>query len=92
MSVAELTTKKPPLKPEEKRALVRSKFAELASSADTLTDEEIESAHKALMEFELRRLLKVMSDGAEDDERAGLLEPVEVEAAIKEFRARHPYR
>jgi hypothetical protein len=92
MSVAELMTKKPPLKPEEKRELVRSKFAELASSADALTDEEIESAHKALMEFELRRLLKVMSDSAEEDERAGLLDPVDVEAAIKEFRARHPYR
>lgn len=92
MSVAEVTNQKVPPTAEEKRAFVRAKFAELARVADGLSDEEIESAHRALLKMEIDRLWRQIGEEAQRDWEEGRLDPAEIEKSIKEFRARHPYR
>ncbi len=82
----------PPLKPEEKRAAVQAQATALAGQVEELTDEEIEAAHKALMDLEIQRLFRKMVEGADEDMRAGKLDPEDIDKSIKEFRARHPYR
>ena len=51
-----------------------------------------EALEKALEELEAKRLFAGMSAEAEADRSAGKHEPALVEAAIREHRARHPYR
>ena len=91
MSTTELLDRPPALPVEEKRALVRDKFAALASSAAELTDAELEAAHRALLDIELERLWNRMCDGAQKDMDEGRLDPAAIDRAIKDFRARNPY-
>lgn len=47
---------------------------------------------KTLLEWEAKRLFGEMAVAAEADRLAGKHDPALVEAAIREHRARHPYR
>ena len=51
-----------------------------------------EAVEKALKEGEAKRLFAGIAMEAEADRLAGRHDPAHVEAAIREHRARHPYR
>lgn len=90
MSVSTFIPKQP-LTPQERRDVVRARFAELASKADELTDAEIEAAHNALLELEIQRLSRSLEEGVAEAEAAGMLEPEGIRQSIREHRVRHPY-
>ncbi len=71
--------------PKELRPLLRERI-------EHATDAELEAVRKALLKLEAERAFAEMSAGAQADHLAGKHEPVLVEAAIREHRARHPYR
>ena len=69
--------------PQQLRAILHDRL-------DHCTDAELEAVRKALMQFEAERLLAEIGEAAQAD--AGKYDPALVEAAIREHRARHPYR
>ncbi len=71
--------------PKELRPLLRERI-------ERATDEELEAVRKALLKLELDRLMAEMGKGAQADWEAGKLAPELVEAAIREHRAKYPYR
>ena len=64
----------------------------LHAHIDHCSDEELEVVRKALLKFELDRLVAEMGEEAQADYAAGKYAPELVNAAIKEHRAKHPYR
>jgi hypothetical protein len=73
----------PTLKPKELRPLLHRKL-------DELPDADLETVRKALIEIEIRHLRNSIGEAA--DEALATLKPGEIEAAIGEHRACHPYR
>ena len=71
--------------PKELRPLLHERI-------DQLTDGELESVRKALLKVELDRLVEEMGRNTQADWEAGKLAPELIEAAIREHRAKHPYR
>ena len=71
--------------PKELRPLLRERI-------EHATDAELEAVRKALLKLEAERAFGEMAAGAQADHLAGKHDPVLVEAAIREHRARHPYR
>ena len=71
--------------PKELRPLLHQKL-------DAFSDAEITAVHEVLREFERRWLFAKMADEAEEDRLAGRHDPALVEAAIRNHRAKHPYR
>ena len=71
--------------PQQLRALLHERL-------DHCTDAELEAVRKALVQFEAERLLAEIGEAAQADMDAGKYDPALVEAAIREHRARHPYR
>ena len=71
--------------PKELRPLLRERI-------EHATDAELEAVRKALLKLEAERAFAEMAAGAQADHLAGKHDPVLVEAAIREHRARHPYR
>ena len=71
--------------PKELRPLLHERI-------ERATDEELEAVRKALLKLEAERAFAEMAAGAQADHLAGKHDPVLVEAAIREHRARHPYR
>ena len=71
--------------PKELRPLLHKKL-------DEIPDAELEATHKALLQLELDRLVAEMGAQAQADWDAGKYSPELVEAAIREHRAKHPYR
>ena len=64
----------------------------LHAHIDLCTDEELEVVRKALLKLELERLVTEIGAKAQADYEAGKYTPELVEAAIKEHRAKDPYR
>lgn len=71
--------------PEQLRPLLRERIEHCSPA-------ELEAVRKLLLEWEARRLFATMAAGAEADRLEGKHDPVLVEAAVREHRARHPYR
>ena len=71
--------------PKELRPLLHERI-------DQCSPEELEAVRKLLLECEAKRLFDEMAADAEADRLAGKHDPALVEAAIREHRARHPYR
>ena len=71
--------------PKELRPLLRERI-------EHATDAELEAVRKALLKLEAERAFAEMAAQAQADHLAGKHDPVLVEAAIREHRARHPYR
>ena len=71
--------------PQQLRALLHERL-------DHCTDAELEAVRKALLQFEAERLLASIGAAAQADWDAGKYDPALVETAIREHRARHPYR
>ena len=71
--------------PKELRPLLRERI-------EHATDAELEAVRKALLKLELDRIVEEMGRGAQADWEAGKHTPELVEAAIREHRAKHPYR
>ena len=71
--------------PKELRPLLRERI-------DHATDAELEAVRKALLKLELDRIVEEMGRDAQADWEAGKHAPELVEAAIREHRAKHPYR
>ena len=71
--------------PEQLRPLLHERI-------DQCNPEELEAVRKLLLEWEAKRLFAAMAADAEADRLAGKHEPALVEAALREHRARHPYR
>ena len=73
------------LEPKELRPLLHQKL-------DQIPDAELEAVHKALLKLKAEQFFQEMAAGAEEDRLAGKHDPALVDAAIREHRARHPYR
>ena len=71
--------------PQQLRAILHERL-------DHCTDAELEAVRKALLQSEIDRLLDEIGESAQADLDAGKYDPVLVEQAIREHRARHPYR
>ena len=74
-----------PTDPKELRPLLHERI-------EHATDEELEAVRKALLKLELDRQVEEMGKNAQADWAAGKHAPELVEAAIREHRAKHPYR
>ncbi len=59
---------------------------------DQLTDEELETIRRKLLDLEIRHLRESVGRAVEEAYAAGKCEPADVEASIREQRARNPYR
>lgn len=64
----------------------------LHKQLDHCSDAELEAVRKALLQLEAERLLADIGAAAQADWDAGKYDPALVEGAIREHRARHPYR
>ena len=69
--------------PQELRTLLRERI-------EQGTAEELEAVRKALLDLEIRRLRNSVGEAA--DTALAALRPGEIESAIREHRAKHPYR
>jgi len=71
------------LEPKELRPLLHKKL-------DEWPDAELDAFHKVLLDLEIKRLRNSIGEAA--DAALATLKPGEIEGAIGEHRARHPYR
>ena len=56
------------------------------------TDTELEAMRKALLALEARQLADALGREFEEDWRSGKITEAKITEAIREHRARHPYR
>lgn len=59
---------------------------------DAIPESELAAAHELWVQTEIDRLLHKVAEGGARDFAEGKLDPADIDKAIKEFRARHPYR
>ena len=59
---------------------------------DRLTDAELETIRRQLMEMEARRLADELGREFAEDWRTGKISEEKIGEAVREHRARHPYR
>ena len=59
---------------------------------DRLSDTELAAVHRMLLQMEIERLAQSVSEGVEEARQAGKLDPADIQASIREHRARHPYK
>ena len=71
--------------PKELRPLLRERI-------EHATDEELEAVRKALLALEARRLADELGREFEADWRSGKITEESIAQAIRDHRARHPYR
>ena len=71
--------------PKELRPLLRERI-------EHATDAELEAVRKALLLFEAKRTLDELGREMDEDWRSGKITDEKVAEAIREHRARHPYR
>lgn len=71
------------LDPKELRPLLHKKL-------DELPDAELEAAHRALLQLEAERLAASVGEAVDRAVDAGKFD--DLDASIREHRARHPYR
>ncbi|MEO7319503.1 MAG: hypothetical protein ABIZ56_10985 [Chthoniobacteraceae bacterium] len=71
--------------PKELRPLLHERI-------EHATDEELEAVRKALLALEARRLADEISREFEEDWRSGKITEASIAQAIRDHRARHPYR
>ncbi len=71
--------------PKDLRPLVHERI-------DQLTDEELETIRRALLDLEIRHLRESVGRAVDEAYAAGKCEPADVEVSVREHRARHPYR
>jgi len=64
----------------------------LHANIDRLPDEQLELAHRVLLEIELEQLTADLDDAADGSRAAGLLTPESIAAAVAAHRAAKPYR
>jgi hypothetical protein len=73
------------LSPQQLRPVVHENI-------DRLSDTELAVVHRVLLQMEIERLADSVSEGVEEARLAGKLDPVSIQASIREHRARHPYK
>ena len=59
---------------------------------DAIPESDLAAAHELWVQTEIDRLLHKVAEGGAKDFEEGKLDPAGLDKAIKEFRARHPYR
>jgi hypothetical protein len=64
----------------------------LHEQIDRLTDEEMDAVRRALLKLETKRELDELRKSMEADWQAGKITEEKIEEAVREHRARHPYR
>ena len=74
-----------PTDPRELRPL-------LHAEVDRLYDEDLQNAHKALLEIEIRRLTDELGKDTEEAWSRGDITEDKIAEAVKEYRRTHPYR
>jgi hypothetical protein len=64
----------------------------LHEEIDRLPDEELEKAHRALLEIELAHVVTEIDDAFDHARTEGKLTAESIAAAVAEHRKKHPYR
>jgi len=59
---------------------------------DQCSPEELEAVRKTLLQFELNRLMETVGEACDEAAARGEMAPEKIAAALREHRARHPYR
>ena len=59
---------------------------------DAIPESELAAVHELWVQTEIDRLLHKVAGGGAKDFAEGKLDLADIDTAIKEFRARHPYR
>ena len=73
------------LDPKELRPLLHAEI-------DRLNDRDLASAHHALREIEMQRLLNELDEATDRAWESGEITKEKIKASIKEHRRNHPYR
>jgi len=74
-----------PTDPKELRPL-------LHAEVDRLSDEDLQDAHNALLEIEIRRLTDELGKATEEAWSRGDITEEKIAEAVTEYRRTHPYR
>ena len=74
-----------PTDPKELRPLLHAEI-------DRLPDEQLAAAHRVLQEMEIQRLMDELGAATEEAWASGQMTEEKIAEAIREHRARHPYR
>lgn len=71
--------------PEQLRPLLRERIAHCSP-------EELEAVRRTLLQFELNRAIQSVGEAIDEAAARGDLTRDQIDTAIREHRARHPYR